>query len=280
MENWDGWHTLLIVVEAGTLSGAAAQLRIDATTIGRRLARLEATLGRRLLVRRGGRLEPTAACRALLPGLEEAAQQIESARALAAGEGAKAARRPVRITSLAFLCDHLLAPQIQTLAAGRQPIELLAEDKNRNLARREADLARRLGPPQGARHGARQIGWVRYAIYAAIDRDAAKLPWAALDAALAPLPEVRYVEAQAKAGGIQFRASKLETLAAMAAAGAARVVLPHLMGDRHPRLQRVGDASVLKRPLWLIAGAGQQPSPQVAAVARRIDQIARSSLKA
>lgn len=279
MENWDGWQTLLIVVEAGTLSGAAARLNIDATTIGRRLARLEARLGRRLLVRRGGRLEPTAACRALLPRLEEAAQQIESARGLAAGEGAKALRRPVRITSLAFLCDHLLAPQITVIAAGRQPIELLAEEKNLNLARREADLALRLGPLQGSRRGARQIGWVRYAIYGAIDRDAAKLPWAALDAALAPLPEVRYVEAQAQGGGIQFRASKLETLAVMAAAGAARVVLPHLMGDRHTRLQRVGDVSVLKRPLWLISGTDKQPSPQVAAVAQRIEQVARSALK-
>ena len=63
---------------------------------------------------------------------------------------------------------------------------------------------------------------MRYAIYAAIDRDPAKLPWAALDSSLAPLPEVRYVEAQAKGGGIQFRASKLQTLAAIAAAGAAR----------------------------------------------------------
>ena len=277
MENWDGWHTLLTVVENGTLSGAAAQLRIDATTIGRRINRLEGKLGRRLLVRRGGRLEPTATCRSLLPRLEEAAQQLESARSLAAGEGAKALRRPVRITSVAFLCDHLLAPQIQVLAAGRQPIELLAEDKNFNLARNEADLALRLGPPQGARRGARQVGWVRYAIYAAIDRDPAKLPWAALDSSLAPLPEVRYVEAQAKSSGIQFRASKLQTLAFIAASGAARVVLPHLMGDRHPRLQRFGDLSVLKRPLWLIAGG--ETSPQIAAVARRIEQIARAALK-
>ena len=149
--------------------------------------------------------------------------------------------------------------------------------KNFNLARREADLALRLGPPQGSRRGARQVGWVRYAIYAATDRDPAKLPWAALDSSLAPLPEVRYVEAQAKGGGIQFRASKLQTLAAIAATGAARVVLPHLMGDRHPRLQCFGDLSVLKRPLWLI-GSQEQPA-HIATVARRIEQIARQALK-
>jgi DNA-binding transcriptional LysR family regulator len=87
---------------------------------------------------------------------------------------------------------------------------------------------------------------------------------------------VRYVEAQAKGGGIQFPASKLQTLAAIAAAGAARVVLPHLMGDRHPRLQRFGDLTVLKRPLWLI-GSQDQPA-HVATVARRIEQIAKDSL--
>ena len=105
----------------------------------------------------------------------------------------------------------------------------------------------------------------------------ATLPWAALDSSLAPLPEVRYVEAQAKGGGIQFRASKLQTLAVIAAAGAARVVLPHLMGGRHPRLQRFGDLSVLKRPLWLI-GSQEQPA-HIATVARRIEQIARQALK-
>ena len=31
MENWDGWLTLLSVVETGTLSGAAAQLTIPDT---------------------------------------------------------------------------------------------------------------------------------------------------------------------------------------------------------------------------------------------------------
>ena len=278
MEDWDGWQTLLTVVELGTLNAAALRLRIDATTIGRRLTRLEARLGRRLLVRRGGRLEPTAACRALLPRLEEAAQQIESAHRLAVGEGAKAPRRPVRITAVAFLCDHLLAPQIQTLAAGRQSIELLIEDKNLNLARREADLALRLGPPQGSRRGARQIGWVRYAVYAAIDRDPGKLPWAALDASFAPVPEVRYTEGIAKDSGIQFRAGRLETLAVIAAAGAARAVLPNLMGERHPRLQRVGDVSVLKRPLWLIRGADDSP-PAVAAIAQRVETVARSALK-
>jgi DNA-binding transcriptional LysR family regulator len=278
MEDWEGWHTLLTVVELGTLNAAAGRLRIDATTIGRRLARLESRLGRRLLVRRGGRLEPTAACRALLPRLEEAAQQIEAAHRLAAGEGTKTARRPVRITAVAFLCDHLLAPQIQILATGRQSIELLIEDKNLNLARREADLALRLGPPQGSRRGARQIGWVRYAIYAAIDRDPGKLPWAALDASFAPVPEVRYTEGIAKDSGIQFRAGRLETLAAIAAAGAARAVLPNLMGERHPRLQRVGDASVLKRPLWLIRGSDDAP-PTVAAIAQRIETVTRHTLK-
>lgn len=280
MENWEGWQTLLVAAEAGTLSAAAAQLHVDATTIGRRLARLESKLGRRLLARRAGRLEPTMACRALLPQLEEAAQRLQSAQETAAGQGNKAPRRPVRITTLAFLCDHLLAPQIHILSGGNYAIELHAEDKNLNLGRREADLALRLGPSQGSRKGARQIGWLRYAVYAANDRDPAKLPWAALDAALAPLPEVRYVEAQSRAGGIQFRASRLETLAVIAAAGAARVILPHLMGDRHPRLQCVGDVSVLKRPLWLIGEAESAQPPQVATISRRIEQIAKLALKA
>ena len=65
----------------------------------------------------------------------------------------------------------------------------------------------------------------------------------------------------------------------MAAAGAARVVLPHLMGDRHPRLQRHRRSQrCLKRPLWLIAGNQSSSRQQVAAVARRVEQIAKAGV--
>jgi DNA-binding transcriptional LysR family regulator len=43
--NWDNLRTFLAIVRAGRVSGAARRLGVEHTTIGRRLAGLEADLG-------------------------------------------------------------------------------------------------------------------------------------------------------------------------------------------------------------------------------------------
>ena len=43
--NWDDMKTFLAVARAETLSGAGTLLRADPATVGRRIARLEASLG-------------------------------------------------------------------------------------------------------------------------------------------------------------------------------------------------------------------------------------------
>lgn len=49
--NWDDVRIFLAVHRAGTLRAAATALGIDQTTVGRRLAGLEKTLGSRLFLR-------------------------------------------------------------------------------------------------------------------------------------------------------------------------------------------------------------------------------------
>jgi DNA-binding transcriptional LysR family regulator len=273
MEEWEAWRTLLAVARAGTLADAAAGLGIDATTAGRRIRRLEARVGRRLLERRGGRLAPTPACALLLPRLEDAEAALAEAGA-AMGEGAPAAR-PVRVTAVPVLCDHLLAPAVPRLTRVRRvALELAADERNLSLTRREADLALRLGPPAGSTRGARPVGALPYAVYAPAGLDPEAVPWAALDAAQSHLPEVRFVERAAGRAGIRHRASRLETLRALVAAGEARSLLPVILGDRDPGIRRVGERGVVARPLWLIAHPEDEATPAIAAVARWIAEAA------
>jgi DNA-binding transcriptional LysR family regulator len=52
--NWDDLKVVLALARAGTLAGAARDLGVDATTVGRRVAALEAALRARMFDRLSG----------------------------------------------------------------------------------------------------------------------------------------------------------------------------------------------------------------------------------
>lgn len=274
MIDWESWHTLLAAARAGTLSGAAGILGIDATTAGRRLKRLEESLGRRLFERVNGALEPTPACSTLLPHLAAAEAALTQAELTspAGDDGAKA--RVVRITSVALVCDHVLAPSLPRLLKGRRlRIELIADNKNLSLARREADVAVRLGPPTSNNRPSKLVGKLRYAVYAAAGRDPTALPWVGFDTTLAHLPEFRWVEREAGRQGIAFRVNRTEAARSLVASGVAKGLLPAIQGEGDPALVRLGPVGVIERPLWLILNAEDAEAPHLRAVASWIDEV-------
>ena len=61
--NWDDLRIALAIAENGTISGAAAQLRISHPTLSRRLQLIERRLGTRLFERTPSSLKLTAAAR-------------------------------------------------------------------------------------------------------------------------------------------------------------------------------------------------------------------------
>src|SRR5436190_1732757 len=76
--DWNDLRYVLAVSRAGTLAAAARRLRVDQTTVARRLAAAERVLGARLFERIDGSLRPTLAGAAARPcrlrGLRAAAQ--------------------------------------------------------------------------------------------------------------------------------------------------------------------------------------------------------------
>src|SRR3954467_2179535 len=68
--NWDDLRIIAAVRDEGTYAGASARLRIDETTVGRRLSRIERALGLRLFEAAGGVRRPTRSCEAVLAHVE------------------------------------------------------------------------------------------------------------------------------------------------------------------------------------------------------------------
>ena len=60
--NWDDLRIIAAVRDEGSYAGASARLRIDETTVGRRLSRIERALGLRLFEAADGVRRPTRQC--------------------------------------------------------------------------------------------------------------------------------------------------------------------------------------------------------------------------
>src|SRR5438046_1374533 len=65
-KNWDDLRIIAAVRDEGTYAGASARLRIDETTVGRRLARIQRKLGLRLFEAVDGVRKPTRQCEMVL----------------------------------------------------------------------------------------------------------------------------------------------------------------------------------------------------------------------
>jgi DNA-binding transcriptional LysR family regulator len=146
---WDDLRFVLAVARAGTLAGAARRLGVNQTTVARRLSAAEASLGTKLYQRADGALQPTKAGMAAIDRAARIEQDIETlARDASPVDGGPAGL--VRVTAVPLLVNHLLVPEVRSLAAKspRLRVELIAEARNLSLTRREADVALRLARPE------------------------------------------------------------------------------------------------------------------------------------
>jgi DNA-binding transcriptional LysR family regulator len=148
MFEWDDARIFLALHRAGTLSAAARDLKVNASTVGRRLAALEDSLGAQVFfrTREGYRLAP--AGQRLLEHAERMEAEADAASRALAGEDADL-DGTLRITMPDMLGPRMVVPMLAKLR-GRHPkldFEVDADEKVRNLAKREADMAIRGGRP-------------------------------------------------------------------------------------------------------------------------------------
>src|SRR5919197_836760 len=109
--NWDDLRVVLAVAETGTISGAAAVLRISHPTLSRRLRQIEQRLGARLFERTPSSCRPTEAgeeMRALASRLRD---EIGALEGRIAGRDRRA-RGPVRLTAPDAVAEYLLPPML------------------------------------------------------------------------------------------------------------------------------------------------------------------------
>ncbi|MCF3973477.1 LysR family transcriptional regulator [Paracoccus salsus] len=149
--DWDDLRIFLAVARAESLSGAGRRLGMDASTVGRRVARLEQAVGAALfaktpqgyaLTTEGGRLVAPA------EAAENAALTVAEATRRDEGIGGQ-----LRIGAPDGCANYLL-PQVARRLSEAHPrleIQIVALPRVVNLSRREADVAIAVSPPDTGR---------------------------------------------------------------------------------------------------------------------------------
>ncbi|MDR6872124.1 DNA-binding transcriptional LysR family regulator [Bosea sp. BE125] len=167
MDRLEAMSMLLAVVEAGSLSAGARQLRAPLSTVSRKIAGLEQHLGTRLVIRTSRHIALTEAGRAFVAASRRILGQLEEAEREAAGEY-KAARGALHVTApIAFGERRLLPIALDFLAA--QPeinLRLTLTDQQIDLVNEHIDVALRIGHLTDSALIATRVGDVRRVICA------------------------------------------------------------------------------------------------------------------
>lgn len=187
-------------MRGGTLAEAGARLGADASTVFRKLQRIERGLGLRLFERGRSGYRPSETMQDIAAHAERIEAELEAARAVALGPGGPLAGR-VRITTTDSVLRGLLMPVLPPLAAEHPMLqfELTASNETLSLTRRDADLALRATQRPPEHLVGRHLGAIRFvpciarsAPVAQRRRDLSQLPWIAPDEAMPEHPSVRW----------------------------------------------------------------------------------------
>jgi DNA-binding transcriptional LysR family regulator len=260
--NWDDLRYVLALSKAGSLAKAARALKVDHTTVGRRIEALEGDLGLRLFTRTSAGYVLTQEAERILPEIEQVeAAVLQLERCTASGDAALAGA--VRITAAETFGAAYLAPRLARF--GREhpglTVELMLGPVIYDLARREADVAVRFFKSKHEHLVVSRAGEVAYALYASEAYLARHgTPKAPADLArhdlllseLAPNAiETHWLHSVCPGARVMFTSNVTLSIAAATVAGCGIGMLPRYLGDTDARLRRVPMPEEPRQTIWL-----------------------------
>lgn len=164
MNHWDDLRVFLAAARAGSFVQASARLNMDASTIGRRIARLESNLKQTLVVRSPRGLKLTAAGSRLF----DAAVKVEAAMEISENVNTPGMLHGiVRISVYEGIGTIIIAPALPQFVAMHPglTIELVANAGFLSPATREVDIALELSPAHSPRLSSERLIDARFGLF-------------------------------------------------------------------------------------------------------------------
>ncbi|WP_343520073.1 LysR family transcriptional regulator [Sphingomonas sp.] len=282
--DWSDLPIFLAIARTGQLAKAAQSLEIDATTAGRRLRRLEQSLGERLFEQGPDGQSLTAAGERLLT---HARAMERAAAAIGSRDPGGPVRGTIRVSVSEGFGTWFVSRHLAALADAHPglTIDLVASSGFLNPTRRETDIAVLLARPRRGPLLTRKLADYGLRLYASRAYLAAHPPLAVPEQLrehrligyvpdILYAPELRYLDEIPGAHEPQLRSSSINAQHRMAAAGAGIAVLPCFIGDADPGLARVLPSVRIHRSFWLVTHEETRHFPQVAAFAEWLTALA------
>jgi DNA-binding transcriptional LysR family regulator len=270
---WSDLRFFLAIHRARTLAGAARSLGVEHSTVGRRLAAMERSLGATLFVRTPAGFLPTESAGQILPLAEQAERAVQSIERVALGEDS----RPeglVRVTTSETFAPFLgrRLGELRVKHPG-VTVEVLAGNASLDLTRREADIAIRIAPTTQPDLVSRKLapaGWSAYASPSYVAARGKPEPITdltnhdviAFNESLAKVPGALWLEAHCQAANIVLRSGSIPTAWNAALSGLGIAVVPCFLAEREDAIVRLTPQVLGSRDVVLVV------HPDLARVAR------------
>jgi DNA-binding transcriptional LysR family regulator len=267
--NWDDLRFVLAVAETGSVSAAARAPGVNHATVLRRIAAYEDAAGGPVFDRGATGYTVAAGRQRVIEAARDAALAMDTvARTLQAATGG--ADQPVRVTSTDTFCQFVLPDILASLPQGTEwpQVELFCSNAHTDLGRSGADITVRpaLRLPPDLR--GEEAGRLTFAVYAR--PDAADL-WLGLRGVLVRTFAAQWMADNLPPDAVIGGADSFVVLHQMALRGMGRAVLPRIVGDNDPRLQRTTTALPMSDvPIWVASHTDMADAPRLVRVRRAL----------
>lgn len=277
MEDWNELQLVLAIARTGTLTGAAKLLKIDHSTVFRRLVALEARLDLKLFERTTGGAYAATAIGAQMAAtgerMEDEAHALD--RALSGRDHRLTGQ--LRVTSSETLAFRLLMPHLASFRHSHPgvTVELILDSRVLSLSRREADIALRpMRPKEGDLWG-RKLSDVAWTVYGRrelyppplTENDLAQHPLIGWGEGTTGIGAVNWLTRIAPPEAFAYRSSSLINQYHAVKAGLGLAPLPCYLADPDPELIRVipEPIPVLQREMWIVTHSDLKATARVRA---------------
>ncbi len=159
MNRFTAMDTFVRVVDTGSFTGAARQLRVGQPAVSKIIAQLEERVGVKLLVRSSQRLTPTEAGATFYEHARRSIEEADEAELKARGAGSALTGR-LRIGAAVTFARLHVVPLLAKFLAMHPSLELevFLDDRNLDLVEAGIDVALRMGDLPDSALTARKIG--------------------------------------------------------------------------------------------------------------------------
>lgn len=302
--DWSDLRYALAIGMAGSLAAAARQMRVNHTTVLRRLDALEQRLGARLFERTRTGYRPTEAGALVLEQARRMADQADAIERRVLGRDRELTGL-LRVTTAYVVMEHLLPQPLAQFARAFPGIEVevvenaVLVDLSRQRAdespawvRREADVAVRLSTHVAEHLVGRQLGQTQCRVYAC--RGAPDLPqsvqplsvlvreapWVAFERDAQSRVYDRWMQQQLAQARVRLRVDIFNAVASVLHTGIGVGVLPTFMEPRHPELVAVSEPiPQLAVPVWMLTHPDLRETARVRAFMQHVGDAVAARLR-